>query len=124
MKFLEETLETIIEAGHSRNDVAFVGSKDGEYRISFNAFEKIANIKYDSGFGAPEIAQDLIVYFNNGDWLERREYDGSEWWQIMKPLRFRYDDKNKYKSFDKVSVNETDDIGWKTLEELNTSTEG
>ena len=34
---------------------------------------------YDSGYGAAEIREDLVI-MGNGWWLERDEYDGSEWW--------------------------------------------
>lgn len=34
---------------------------------------------YDNGYGSQELFG--IVYFNDGTWLERGEYDGSEWWE-------------------------------------------
>lgn len=108
---LKETLAKIEREGHTKNDVAFVGSKDGKLRISFEEFEKISNFEYDSGYGSQQIAEDLIVYFDEGDWLEREEYDGSEWWKIVKPLRFHKDDE--YKPFTKLRG------CWDSLEDIN-----
>lgn len=34
---------------------------------------------YDSGYGSPEI--DGFIWYKNGTWSERGEYDGSEWWE-------------------------------------------
>lgn len=36
---------------------------------------------YDSGYGSAEIREDLLIV-GDGWWLERREYDGSEWWEF------------------------------------------
>jgi hypothetical protein len=37
------------------------------------------NFEYDSGFGGQNLYG--IVWLDNGSWLERGEYDGSEWWE-------------------------------------------
>lgn len=44
-------------------------------------------INYDSGYGSAEIREDLIILGVDW-WLERGEYDGSEWWDFrtMPPL--------------------------------------
>lgn len=34
---------------------------------------------YDNGFGSQELYG--YIWFNDGSWLERAEYDGSEWWE-------------------------------------------
>jgi hypothetical protein len=45
---------------------------------------KLKNKKYsyDNGFGIQELYG--FVIFNDGSWLERQEYDGSEWWVYKK----------------------------------------
>lgn len=48
-----------------------------------NEFEIIANFDYDSGYGWPEIPENLIVYFKDGTYIFRNEYDGSEWWECV-----------------------------------------
>jgi len=40
------------------------------------------NFTYDSGYGAQNL--DGIIWFNDGSWATRGEYDGSEWWQYHK----------------------------------------
>ena len=39
---------------------------------------KCADVEYDSGYGAAEVAPDLKL-IGEDFWLERAEYDGSEW---------------------------------------------
>lgn len=37
------------------------------------------DFKYDSGFGGQSLYGN--VWFADGTWLERGEYDGAEWWE-------------------------------------------
>lgn len=37
------------------------------------------NFKYDSGYGGQELFG--TVWLEDGTWLSRGEYDGSEWWE-------------------------------------------
>jgi len=43
-------------------------------------FKELANCEYDSGYGALEVAKDLLVVGKDW-WLERHEYEGLEWWE-------------------------------------------
>lgn len=74
----DETLQILVEHGKTIDDVRWAGSK--EYTIPLDNFWEKADTEYDNGYGAPEIFGDLLVV---GDdfWLERNEYDGSEWWE-------------------------------------------
>lgn len=92
---LQETRSYIEKCEKTTDDVKWVGN--GEYVISWEEFTKIADVEYDSGYGAQEIASDLLIVGDNW-WLEREEYDGSEGWSFKTmPL------KNKEtKSFSKV----------------------
>lgn len=76
MNLLQETIEALKDEGLSSSNVLWVGTK--EARISWDNFEQIANVEYSSGFGPQEVAKDLIIVGQNW-WLERHEYDGSEW---------------------------------------------
>lgn len=38
----------------------------------------LLDIEYDAGYGTQEVYG--TVLFNDGSWLSRGEYDGSEWW--------------------------------------------
>lgn len=79
MNLLEETIEIITSHGKTINDVLWVG--DEEIKTSWEDFACLANIKYNSGYGASEVAVDLLIVGKDW-WLERSEYDGAEWWDF------------------------------------------
>jgi len=79
MNLYEETTEVLKEYHLTWKDVEWVGC--GEFYIPLEDVPTLFNVEYDSGYGAPEIAQDLLVV-GKGWWLEREEYDGSEWWNF------------------------------------------
>ena len=60
----------------------WVGSADGEYAIGWEAFEKIADFEYwpHSNTTGIDVPADLIIVGEDW-WLERHEYDCSEWWE-------------------------------------------
>ena len=39
------------------------------------------NKTYDSGYGGQELYG--IIWYNDGSWSDRGEYDGSEWWRYQ-----------------------------------------
>ena len=79
MNLLKETLGQLVEEGKTPDDVLWVGNKD--HWFSWAEFAALADQEYDSGYGSPEVATDLLVVGENF-WLERHEYDGSEWWEF------------------------------------------
>lgn len=44
--------------------------------------EQAKRINYYSGYGTAVIDLTLKIVLKDGRWLERREYDGSEWWVL------------------------------------------
>ena len=89
----EETIEDISDFNHTREDISWIGTYD--FQVDIDKFFEVAkNTYYDSGFGSAEIPTDLMIVFTNGDSLQRREYDGSEWWcycpGLKKPAK-KYD---------------------------------
>ena len=46
---------------------------------SIEEINKLSNITYNSGYGTQELYG--AVVFKDKSWLERGEYDGSEWWK-------------------------------------------
>jgi hypothetical protein len=42
----------------------------------------ILDFEYDNGYGGQELFG--YVVFKDNTWLERGEYDGSEWWEYQK----------------------------------------
>ncbi len=80
MNLLEETLEKLIDNNRSASDVEWCGCR--EFWFNWNHFVELAkDLDYHDGFGGNEIAMDLLVV-GKDFWLERHEYDGSEWWEF------------------------------------------
>lgn len=85
---LQETIDVLSSAGKTISDVRFVVSggrwldRGDKLQLgSWDDFAKLADIKYDSGYGSAEINTTLKIVGDNW-WLERGEYDGSEWWEF------------------------------------------
>ena len=83
MNLLEETVEFLKKMGHSERTsiykVIFV--TDGQKSCSWKKFKEQADLEYDESFGSNEINLNLKVVGKDW-WLERHEYDGSEWWEF------------------------------------------
>lgn len=85
---LKETKELMRYYGQTPEDIVHIGTTLPEvdkpfshYACTWEEFVVLADNEYDDGYGAPYVAQDLVILFSNGDWASRAEYDGSEWWQ-------------------------------------------
>lgn len=77
----EETTNKLKEHSLSFDDVLYIQGKD--FGITKENFKEVAKrTDYHSGFGAQKVAKDLILV-GKGWWLERGEYDGSEWWRFV-----------------------------------------
>lgn len=61
----------------------------------YNDFLNFLDVEYDNGYGGQNLYG--VIYCEDGIWLQRGEYDGSEWWDI-----FKYPDMRE--SFDEASV--------------------
>ena len=110
INLLEETKRVIEENNHGVDEVKWLGSANFGW-FKWEDFEQIADIEYDNGYGAPEIAQDLLVVGEDW-WLERHEYDGSEWWEF-KTTPSKPDGYSKPKGLKAII------IGWEDLSEIN-----
>ena len=60
---LEETVLFIHDTNHVIENVSWVGSMDGKYAITWDAFTEISDVLYDDGYGSQEVAADLVVVF-------------------------------------------------------------
>lgn len=79
---LEETTEALERHGLKPSDVVRV--INGVASCSWEEFSSLAsNINYDAGFGGNKIELNLKVAGADW-WLERSEYDGSEWWRLCR----------------------------------------
>lgn len=77
INFLQETKDILKKHNKTFDDVIFVTDCFQGLRISPKEFIRRAeNIIYNNGYGLEE-----IIVVGKDFWLERHEYDGSEWWE-------------------------------------------
>lgn len=79
INLLQETIEKLKDHKKKPKDVLWVGSRD--LWFSWDHFKTIADVEYDNGYGGAEVIDGLLVVGKDW-WLERHEYDGSEWWEF------------------------------------------
>ena len=79
----EETLDCLSAVGKTPADIRWIGSMSEE--IPIDKFWEAADREYDCGYGLPEVNNIYVV--GDGWWLERQEYDGSEWWSYKTLLK-------------------------------------
>jgi len=48
----------------------------------YESFLNFLDRKYDSGYGGQNLYG--VIFCEDGVWMQRGEYDGSEWWDIYK----------------------------------------
>ena len=106
-----ETICDLEDHGKTFDDVLWIGCTD--FKISKEVFKRLANVEYDSGYGAPEVAEDLLIV-GDGWWMERGDYDGAEWWAWKEPPKEPEETRV-------VSTLVCGDlaIGWKTMQDLD-----
>lgn len=83
-----ETIEQLKDNGKTPDDVRWVGGATAKYenptslRMTWDTFAKHADFDYDTGYGGEQVNLNLLVVGDDW-WLERHEYDGSEWWEFQ-----------------------------------------
>lgn len=75
-----KVIAAIIKQGdsyHTMNHTCFLTMNHtvGEY----DRFLNCLNFNYDDGYGGQELFG--TIWYDDGTWSTRGEYDGSEWWQ-------------------------------------------
>jgi len=116
MNLLKDTLEILRSAKRKEGDVLWVGNN--KFWFTWNEFKKLAkNADFDGGYGAQEVAVDLIIV-GKDFWMTRGEYDGSEWWEYHKyptkpPRKIRLTALTVHQSKHDPSC------GWENLTTLN-----
>ena len=94
LRYLEETKSTIkcatISAGESHwyfdqytKALSCVELKQGYTQEQYEQFLTLLDFDYDNGFGGQQI-HGTVWLMQEETWLERGEYDGSEWWEYRK----------------------------------------
>ena len=117
MNLLKETIEDIKAAGKTPEQIAFIGSRESGHECTWAEFQLLADFEYDSGFGAQEVATDLIIVFDDGATMWRREYDGSESWEYSRPF-----ERPKEKHPIRRLYVRSDQCGWETLADVQPMT--
>lgn len=105
---LKETTSVLTEHGKTLGDIEWIGSDDGY--ITLETFTKLADVEYDAGYGAAEVAQDLVIV-GKDFYMVRGEYDGSEWWEYNSMDLFRKPDNE-------LKVNRLVGGMWDSLKEI------
>ena len=82
MNLLKETNKELKKAGFGLDEVII---QVNHRRISPARFRELAYKDYDSGYGIQLVIPTLLIILPDGTWLERGEYDGSEWWNHVVP---------------------------------------
>lgn len=121
MNLYEETIKCLKEHGKSLDDVVAVCGD--EFQITKEGFVEYSKVQYDDGYGASEVAIDLLV-IGIDFWLERHEYDGSEWWEFKQmPTRYK---QLPFKPITALTIDQAhrngvarSSCGWETLADLN-----
>ena len=121
MNLKEETLKVLHNHGKGKEDVKYVCGED--FQISLEQFWELSDTEYDSSYGAPEIATDLML-IGEDFWMERGEYDGFEWWDFhtmpdTTRLPIREITALSVRQYNAICNPMYGKIGWETLSELN-----
>ena len=82
---IEDTIRKLQRIGKEPYDIERIGSFCGTYGCTWEEYKQLADFDYSAGYGSTKVATDLIILFRDGTWLERDEYDGSEWWTHCAP---------------------------------------
>ena len=78
-------LERDLESGLKLTGRVLYSVSEIPTRVStplWEIIETIAGWSYDDGYGIQEL--EGVIVFNDGSWLQRVEYDGSEAWEYFK----------------------------------------
>ena len=116
---LKETKEILKDNHKSLDDILWCGSKEFGY-FTKEDFIKLADTEYDSGFGSPKVAEDLVIV-GKDFWLERYEYDGAESWKYKsipeKPQKYIKPTALTIKQANILGYDVS--VGWENLKEIN-----
>jgi len=71
------TLSLINRSDYSFNPLADL--KIGYSPDDYKKFLALIDVEFYSGYGTQEV--DGVIWYKDGTWSSRGEYDGSEWWE-------------------------------------------
>ena len=64
--------------------IIYIGNQSGTHEMTWEEFQVVADFDYYNGFGTANVAEDLIIGFNDGTIMTRWGYDGSEGWSDVR----------------------------------------
>ena len=114
----KEVLCMLEQNGKTVDDIVWIGCE--KFRMDIKTFWNLADTEYDDGYGAPKVATDLLIV-GKDFWLERAEYDGSEWFEFrtmpkmpgrIEPITALTVEQHNGQSGDNMA-------GWRNLEQIN-----
>ena len=79
MNLLQQTINFLHHNGQLPTNVLYVAARN-QY-MSWDEFAIQADTEYDNGYGSANVHESVLVVGTDW-WLERHEYDGSEWWEF------------------------------------------
>ncbi len=79
--FLEETVRVLADNNKTVDDIQWIGLRDKASFPIDSALSFMNTFTYDGGYGWEYINRGFVIV-GDGWWLERGEYDGSEWWEF------------------------------------------
>ena len=92
VNLLEETEDKLRNCHKAPKDVLWIGTDDGTEAITWDEFAKMADFNYDDDYGKIDIRLNLVVVGKDW-WMERHEYDGSEWWEYKEQPKLKENSK-------------------------------
>lgn len=119
MNLKQEILSTLKAQGKCQSDVIWAGNED--FKIDLKQFWQLCDTNYDDGYGSPHVATDLVIV-GKDFWLERHEYDGSEWFEYKSFPKMPSEIKDTYcLTLEQHEDYYEDDLccGWNDLKTLN-----
>lgn len=89
INFYEEIIDVLKQYGKTPDDILWIGKfRDGHYvkfghkgKTTDEFMRELFNFNYDNGYGGEVICTELMIVGKTDWWMDRREYDGSEWWE-------------------------------------------
>ncbi len=93
------------ESSRHNSKVSQFSLTTGWTKEDWNDFIKSLDFEYDNGFGSQELYG--IIWYTNGTWSDRDEYDGSELWKYNECPKI----PNELNRVDKVRDKKLNNIG-------------
>lgn len=88
-EFLEEVkgkellcAEIRYEMSYDERDFQWFSLKRNYSEKDYKEFLSLLDFTYDDGYGGQELFG--TIWYKDGTWSDRGEYDGSEWWEYRK----------------------------------------